>query len=342
MTDLSLLANELDVSDRTLRRAAARGTVRCVRRGQRLELPVQEALYLQRRWPLLQTLVGELRTLPNVRLAVLFGSTARGDDDGRSDVDVLVRLAKRGLSPRALVLDRLEDATGRRVHLAEVEDANPLLLADVLRDGRVLVDRDEDWSRLVAKKKFVLAQAAADRASLDIGVERARGSARGNRVVAPDAPRIPVPIAQRISGLVTDYRTLQLVLAEVSQVGYRDALESRDPQRLKDVVYPLERAFEIANNYVGELVALGLEELGQTPIDGPADLQAFRDRGVIPQRMSDQLAQIHRARNDLTHDYPDVRAATIYKACRAQVKVIPAFLRAYAKWLKSLGYAASQ
>src|SRR5687768_738125 len=43
MTDLSLLAYELDVSDRTLRRAAARGTVRCVRRGQRLELPVQEA-----------------------------------------------------------------------------------------------------------------------------------------------------------------------------------------------------------------------------------------------------------------------------------------------------------
>jgi uncharacterized protein YutE (UPF0331/DUF86 family) len=158
--------------------------------------------------------------------------------------------------------------------------------------------------------------------------------------VAADARRIPVPIAQRISGLVTDYRTLQLILAEVSEVGYREALASRDPQRLKDVVYPLERAFEIANDYVVELVALGLEELGQTPIDGPTDLQAFRDEGVLPRRLTDQLARIHRARNDLTHDYPDVRAATIYEACRAQVKVIPAFLRAYAKWLKSRGYAA--
>ena len=157
--------------------------------------------------------------------------------------------------------------------------------------------------------------------------------------MAADARRIPVPIAQRISGLVIDYRTLQLILAEVSQVGYRDALESRDPQRLKDVVYPLERAFEIANDHVVELVALGLEELGQTPIDGPTDLQAFRDEGILAQRMSDQLAQIHRVRTDLTHDYPDVRAAT-YEACRAQVKVIPAFLRVYAKWLKSRGYAA--
>ena len=170
MTDLSLLAHELEVSDRTLRRAAARGTVRCVRRGQRLELPVQEALYLQRRWPLLQTLVGELRTVANVRLAVLFGSTAREDDDGRSDVDLLVRLAKRGLSARALVLDRLEDATGRRVQIAEVEDTNSVLLADVLRDGRVLVDRDDDWSRLVAKKKLVLALAEKKRAALDLEV----------------------------------------------------------------------------------------------------------------------------------------------------------------------------
>jgi predicted nucleotidyltransferase len=173
MTDLSFLADELGVSDRTLRRAAARGTVRCVRRGHRLELPVQEALYLRRRWPLLQTLVGELRTIANVRLAVLFGSTARGDDDGRSDVDLLVGLAKRGLGARALVLDRLEHATGRRVHIAEAEGANPTLLADVLRDGRVLVDRDEDWSRLVAKKQIVLAQAEADRAALDLEVWRA-------------------------------------------------------------------------------------------------------------------------------------------------------------------------
>ena len=157
--------------------------------------------------------------------------------------------------------------------------------------------------------------------------------------MASKRPRIPVPIAQRISGLVTDYRTLQLILAEVSDVDYREALASRDPERLKNVVYPLERAFEIANNYVVELVAFGLEELGQRPIDGPTDLQTFRDEGVLPQRLTDQLVRIHRARNDLTHDYPDVRAAAIYEACRAQIKAIPAFLRAYAKWLKSRGYA---
>jgi predicted nucleotidyltransferase len=151
MTDLDLLALELSVNGRTLRRAAGRGTIEIRRHGERRsEVSVAEAEYLRRHWALLAALVRELRTVPYVRLAVVFGSAARGELREHSDLDVLVRLAGGGLVRRASLLERLEEAGGRAVQLVELDDAveAPLLLADVLRDGRVLVDRDGDWPRL--------------------------------------------------------------------------------------------------------------------------------------------------------------------------------------------------
>ena len=152
--------------------------------------------------------------------------------------------------------------------------------------------------------------------------------------------RIPTPIAQRLSGIVTNYRTLQLTLDEVSPDRYREGLRSRDPRKLKSDVYPLERAFEVAANYVVELVRLGLRELGIATADGPTDLHAFRAAGAISQRLCDQLVQIHRARNDLAHDYPDLRASAIYEASELQIKVIPVFLREYTRWLRAQRFAA--
>jgi len=167
MTDLGMLASALDVSDRTLRRAAARGTIRCVTKSEhRLELPVHEAIYLGRQWPTLHRLIGELRTVPDVRLAVLFGSAARGDEHDGSDLDILVRFAKPTLHAHARLAGRLERAMTREVQLVLLEDANALLLSDVLRDGRVLVDRDGDWQRLRRKASKIRADAEAARQQL--------------------------------------------------------------------------------------------------------------------------------------------------------------------------------
>ena len=93
--ELSQLADELGADARTLRRAAADGTIRCERvsaRRQRVE--EDERRYAMEHWPLLSTLRRALRTEPNVRLAVLYGSVARGDDTPDSDLDLLVSLAE--------------------------------------------------------------------------------------------------------------------------------------------------------------------------------------------------------------------------------------------------------
>jgi len=78
--------------------------------------------------------------------AYLFGSVARGTDSSNSDIDVgiLLRTAPSGeLNDLRFELDgHLERALGRRTQVVILNNAPPDLLHRVLRDGRLLVERD--------------------------------------------------------------------------------------------------------------------------------------------------------------------------------------------------------
>jgi predicted nucleotidyltransferase len=148
---MRLLADELGVHERTLRRALARGTVRAIRPTPRtLDLPMSERRYLRRAWPLLSGLCASLRTEQNVRFALLFGSTASGADTSASDVDLLVDLRDPSLERMVDLSTKLTAAIGRRVDLVRLTDAEqePAFLAAAIADGRVLVDREQLWQRL--------------------------------------------------------------------------------------------------------------------------------------------------------------------------------------------------
>jgi predicted nucleotidyltransferase len=107
-------------------------------------------------------MLGVFRTRPDVTLAVLYGSTSRGDDRPSSDVDLLVQLERPSMRALSSLTDRLEEELGRRVHLVELESAeeSPLLLFEILRDGRVLADRASAWERL-KQREHAIADAAA-------------------------------------------------------------------------------------------------------------------------------------------------------------------------------------
>jgi predicted nucleotidyltransferase len=152
MGTLQELAVDLGAEERTLRRAAAQGTLRCRRPGpRRLLLLAGEHDYLCDHWDLLSDLRQALRTEREVRLAVLYGSLARGDGDAGSDLDLLVSLAGGGREAASELAARLGRIAGRNVdlaHLDRVEARAPLLLDRVLDEGRVLVDRDGLWTGL--------------------------------------------------------------------------------------------------------------------------------------------------------------------------------------------------
>lgn len=167
MGALQELARELGAQERTLRRAAAQGTLRSRRsRPRQLRLDPGEREYLGMHWELLSRLREALRTDRAVRLAVLYGSFARGDEDASSDLDVLVATSNDTPTAVRALAQRLSEASGGRridlAHLEPVERKSPLLLDRVLDEGRVLVDRDEQWPALRNRRRAI--RARADRA----------------------------------------------------------------------------------------------------------------------------------------------------------------------------------
>jgi predicted nucleotidyltransferase len=167
---LRALARHLDVPERTLRRAAAEGLVHGRRTSpRRFETSLREEAYLRKHWPLLRSLREALRTEPNVRLAVLFGSQATGSSTPHSDVDLLVVLGEATASRVAELAGKLERHLARAVHLVRAQDAeqSPALMIDVLDSGRVLVDRDGLWPQLKAHENRWRRRAAAVDARLD-------------------------------------------------------------------------------------------------------------------------------------------------------------------------------
>lgn len=163
MGPIQKLAADLNADERTFRRAVAQGTIRCHRPGpRRIKLPPGEAEYLRDHWELLSGLKRALRTERAVRLAVLYGSMARGDADAGSDIDLLASLSDDEPLATMHLSRRLADLFAREVDIARLDriEANaPLLLARALDEGRVLVDRDDLWSDLYQRRRAIRARA---------------------------------------------------------------------------------------------------------------------------------------------------------------------------------------
>jgi len=90
---------------------------------------------------LVERLKDRLVGLPAVRLAVVFGSVARGDERPGSDVDVAVRLDTDSSALRQEVEVELGRAAGRELDIVFLDEAPPLLRFEIATDGVVLVER---------------------------------------------------------------------------------------------------------------------------------------------------------------------------------------------------------
>jgi predicted nucleotidyltransferase len=162
---LAQLAQSVGTGERTLRRAIADGTIRAVTVGSRRStLTPEEAEYVRLHWGELGVLRRLLRTEPNVALAVVFGSFARGEEHADSDLDVAVVLRR----PDSLGLERLrrrlQPHLERPLQLVALSDVDhgASLLHEVVRDGRVLVDREGRWAVMQARRAAIAKAADAE------------------------------------------------------------------------------------------------------------------------------------------------------------------------------------
>jgi hypothetical protein len=88
-----------------------------------------------------EKLTRALEQIPSVRLAVLFGSAAKGTLGSDSDIDVGVSLYRDADSSPTLRVE-LERAVDCQVDLIWLDEAPPLLRFEIAREGRVLVERE--------------------------------------------------------------------------------------------------------------------------------------------------------------------------------------------------------
>ena len=145
--------------------------------------------------------------------------------------------------------------------------------------------------------------------------------------------RLPLDVRARLRDTPRHLRALQSLLASTNDERYASAAKSSDPDVLTRDVYPLERAFEIVSNYVVELAKAGLVEgLGQEPQDAVQSLRLLAEEGAITRARSEQLVDVHRTRNNMTHQYPDVRARMIFEAAGILEAEVGRFLRDYTQW----------
>jgi predicted nucleotidyltransferase len=90
--------------------------------------------------------------LPELRLAVLFGSTARGQARKGSDVDLGILLNPDTREARNKALVELDRAAGREVNAVFLNEAPPLLRFEISRDGVLILEREEGlWAGVRAK-----------------------------------------------------------------------------------------------------------------------------------------------------------------------------------------------
>jgi predicted nucleotidyltransferase len=96
---------------------------------------------------MIERLRERLADLPDVRLAAVFGSVARGEERPGSDLDLALLLDGDSLPRRWEVEAALGREAGRETDFVYLNEAPPLLRFEIARDGVLLLERNPgDWA----------------------------------------------------------------------------------------------------------------------------------------------------------------------------------------------------
>ena len=96
-----------------------------------------------------------LAGFPELILALLFGSVAKGLQRIDSDLDIAV-VAKQALTvdEKIVIISALAEKTGRPVDLVDLKVVGEPLLGQIVQHGRRLLGSDGEYGRLISRHLF--------------------------------------------------------------------------------------------------------------------------------------------------------------------------------------------
>jgi predicted nucleotidyltransferase len=102
-----------------------------------------------------QTVAEALGILPDIVLAILFGSVAAGNERSDSDIDVAVDAGRTLTAPEKMTLiSQLAEITGRPTDLVDLQIVGEPLLGQILRHGERILGSDTRYANLIRKHLF--------------------------------------------------------------------------------------------------------------------------------------------------------------------------------------------
>ena len=102
-----------------------------------------------------QAILAAIDTQPGIRLAILFGSLAVGQERAHSDLDLAVDSGRRITTGEKLALvNELAERTGRPVDLVDLYAVGEPLLGQILRHGKRLLGSETCYANLIRRHLF--------------------------------------------------------------------------------------------------------------------------------------------------------------------------------------------
>ncbi len=93
-----------------------------------------------------------LSALPELRLAILFGSLAQGSETAESDIDLALDAGHPlGAEEKMALMESLAQSTGRPVDLVDLRVAGEPLMGQVLRHGVLIHGKTSDYASLLSR-----------------------------------------------------------------------------------------------------------------------------------------------------------------------------------------------
>jgi hypothetical protein len=154
--------------------------------------------------------------------------------------------------------------------------------------------------------------------------------------------RLQSEIVDRLEDLPDEILALESAMEEFGEgfelSGFKRAFERKDGIKAYNRVQAVERAFSRVQNYVVELAERGcrlaqLELPGTHEANSARAFDALREAGAMDASLCRNLKRTQRARSDVEHDYPGMKAGRLHAAIELGLPSAREFIRAYGSWI---------